>query len=68
MIKPGGSFLAIAVCLAAVGVVVLFVAHGWLWALGLVLVALAGPPAVVGIGLIAVAGVSSWAARQKPFA
>lgn len=68
MMRPAPPFLLIAALLAAVGVLLLIVASGWLWALGIVLVVLAGPPAVVGVGLLAVGGVSRWAARDKPFA
>jgi hypothetical protein len=32
------------------------------------LIALAGPPAVVGITLLALAAVSRWAAQRHPFA
>jgi hypothetical protein len=68
MMRPAPPFLLIAALLAAVGVVLLIVASGWLWAVGIVLVVLAGPPAVVGGSLLGVGGVSRWAARDKPFA
>ncbi len=68
MARPSLPFLAIALGLAVVGVVLLIVGSSWVWALGLVLVVLAGIPAVVGLGLLAVAAVSRWAARDRPFA
>ena len=68
MMQPAPPFLLIAAVLAVAGIVLLIVASGWLWAVGIVLVVLAGPPAVVGVSLLAVGGVSRWAARDKPFA
>ena len=65
---PSGPFLLIAVLLAVVGVVLVIVGSSGLLALGIVLIALAGPPAVVGITLLAAAAVSRWAAHRHPFA
>jgi len=47
--RPAPPFLALACCLAVVGIILLSVASGWGWALGIVLVALAGPPAAIGV-------------------
>jgi hypothetical protein len=66
--RPAGPFLLIATSLAVVGVVLLIVGHSWVWALGIVLVVLAGLPAVVGIALLGAAAVARWAARRQPFA
>ena len=66
--RPAGPFLAIAAVLVIVGVILLIVASGWAWALGIVLIVLALPLATVGGGLLSAAGVSRWAARRKPFA
>jgi hypothetical protein len=65
---PSGPFLLIALLLAVVGVVLVIVGSSGLLALGIVLIVLAGPPAVVGISLLAAAAVSRWAARRHPFA
>ncbi len=66
--KPSLPFLAIALALVIVGVVLMLVGSSWVTAVGLVLVVLAGIPAVVGIGLLSAAAVSRWAARERPFA
>ena len=68
LMRPAPPFLALACCLAVVGIILLIVASGWGWALGIVLVALAGPPAAIGAALAAASAVTRWAARDKPFA
>jgi uncharacterized membrane protein YdbT with pleckstrin-like domain len=68
LMRPAPPFLLIASALAVVGIVLLILTSGWAWALGIVLVALAGPPAVIGTGLLAAGAVTRWAARDKPFA
>jgi hypothetical protein len=65
---PSGPFLLIAVILAIVGVVLVLIGGSGILALGIVLIVLAGLPAVVGLSLLAVAGVSRWAAGRHPFA
>jgi hypothetical protein len=68
LIRPAWPFLALAAVLAIIGIVLVVSAGGWAQALGIVLIALAGPPAAVGGGLLTTGGVSRWAARRKPFA
>lgn len=68
LMRPAPPFLALACGLAVVGIILLIVASGWGWALGIVLVALAGPPAAIGITLAGAGAVTRWAARDKPFA
>ncbi len=68
LMRPAPRFLVIASALAVVGIVLLVLTSGWAWALGIVLVALAGVPAAVGAGLLAAGAVARWAARDKPFA
>jgi uncharacterized membrane protein YdbT with pleckstrin-like domain len=68
LMRPAPPFLALAAVLAVAGIVLIIVASGWAWALGIVLVALAGPPTVIGITLAVAGGVTRWAARDKPFA
>ena len=66
--RPAPPFLVAASALGVVGIVLLVLTSGWAWALGIVLVALAGVPAVVGAGLLGAGAVARWAARGKPFA
>jgi hypothetical protein len=66
--RPAPGFLLIALCLVVTGALLLIITSGWAWALGLVLVALAGPPAVIGFGLLIAGAVTRWAAREEPFA
>jgi len=66
--RPAPPFLGVAAVLAIIGIVLIIAAGGWAWALGIVLVALAGPPAVIGITLAATGVVTRWAARDRPFA
>jgi hypothetical protein len=66
--RPSLPFLLGAVGLAVVGVVLIIVGSSGVRALGIVLAALAGIPAVVGLALLIVAAVSRWAARDRPFA
>lgn len=68
LMRPAPPFLALAAVLAVAGIVLIILAGGWAWALGIVLVVLAGPPAAIGIALAVVGGVARWAARGKPFA
>lgn len=68
LMRPAPPFLLIASGLAVVGIILLILTSGWAWALGLVLVVLAGLPAVVGISLLAAGAVTRWAARDRPFA
>jgi hypothetical protein len=66
--RPGWPLVALAAILAIVGVVLLIVASGVVWVLGIILIAFAGPPAVVGLALLGSAAVSRWAARRRSFA
>jgi membrane protein implicated in regulation of membrane protease activity len=65
---PAGPFLIVAVALAVPGFVLLVLGDSWVSALGIVMAALAGPPAVVGLSLLAIAAVARWTARRRPFA
>jgi hypothetical protein len=66
--RPSLRFLLIALVPAALGVVLMIIGSSWVWAVGIVLVVLAGPPGVVGIALLGAATVARWAARDRPFA
>lgn len=68
MAGPAPWFLAVAVTLAAAGVVLLVLGHSWVFALGVTLAVLSGPPAVVGLALLASAAVARWSARHRPYA
>jgi hypothetical protein len=50
------------------GIVLMILAHGWAFALGLALTALALTRAVVGVGLLLSSGVARRTARRRPFA
>lgn len=65
---PVSRFLLIALALAVPGLVLVILGSSWVFAIGIVLVALAGPPAVVGVALLVSSAVSRWAARRRPFA
>ncbi len=68
MALPAGRFALIALALAIPGAVLLVLGSGWVWAVGIALLALAIPPATVGIGLLGSAFVTRWASRDRPFA
>jgi MFS family permease len=68
LMRPAPPFLLLASCLAVVGIVLLIFTSGWAWALGIVLIALAGPPAAIGIALATAGAITRWAAHSKPFA
>lgn len=65
---PGSRFMLIAALMAAPGVVLIVLGSGWVWALGIALVALALAPTAVALGLLGSAGVARWASRERPFA
>jgi hypothetical protein len=50
--RPGWWWLLLAAVLAIPGIVLIVFANGWAFAIGIVLVALASPPAAVGLGLL----------------
>ncbi|HEY2258264.1 MAG TPA: hypothetical protein VGH45_01050 [Solirubrobacteraceae bacterium] len=66
--KPAPGFLLAAAALLVLGIVLLLIGSGGVWAVGIVLVFLAGIPLVVGVSLLGVGAVSRWAARRRPFA
>ena len=65
---PGGRFAAIGLIPLIAGLLLLFLASGWPWALGIVLIALSLPIIAVGLSLLVGSGVAGWAARRWPFA
>jgi uncharacterized membrane protein len=66
--RPAWWFFALAALLAVPGTLLIVLAHSWALALGAILLALAGPPALVGAGLLVSSVVSRWAARHRSFA
>ena len=66
--RPARWFLSLAVLLAVSGILLIVFTGGWAQAVGIVLVALSGPPCVVAVGLLLSSLVARWSARQRPFA
>lgn len=66
--RPGRWLILLAVLLAAPGLLLLVVGSGATHGVGIVLVSLAGAPALVGLGLLLANAVAWWSARDKPFA
>lgn len=66
--RPSWWFLALAALLAIPGILLVAFTSSWALALGIVLLALSGPPAVIGLGLLISSVVSRWAARHRSFA
>lgn len=66
--RPGQWLILLAVLLAAPGLLLLVVGSGPTHGVGIVLVSLAGAPALVGLGLLLANAVAWWSARDKPFA
>ena len=61
-------FVAIAVILAVPGIVLVVFTDAWAMAIGIVILAIAGGPAVVGVGLLVSSRVAQWSARHGSFA
>ena len=68
MAAPGRWFTAIGLCPLIAGLLLFFLASGWPWILGIVLIALSLPILAVGFSLLVGGGVAGWAARRWPFA
>ena len=66
--KPSVVFGLVAIALVVLGVVLLVAGNSWVPAVGIVLIALAGLPAVIGFGRLSYAAMSYRAARRRPFA
>jgi fatty acid desaturase len=65
---PGAWFTVIGLIPLAAGLLLFFLANGWPWVLGIVLLALSAPILGVGFSLLMGSGVAGWAARRWPFA
>lgn len=65
---PGAWFTGIGVVPVVVGVLLVVLASGWPWVLGIVLIALSLPLIAIGFSLLLGSGVAGWASRRWPFA
>ena len=65
---PAPGFLATAVALALPGLLMVIFGRSWVFAIGIALVALSVPVALVGGALLGSSVVARWAARHRPFA
>jgi hypothetical protein len=68
MAAPGRWFTGMGLCPLIAGLLLVFLASGWAWVLGIVLIALSLPLLALGGGLLVSSGVAGWAARRWPFA
>jgi len=66
--RPGWWFVVLSAVLAVPGVVLVAFTHSWALALGVVILALAVGPALVGVALLLSSLVARWSARHKSFA
>ena len=66
--RPAGWFLFVAALIAVPGIVLILFTGGWAQAVGIVLVALSGPPCIVAVGLLLSSLVARWSARHRSFA
>jgi hypothetical protein len=65
---PGEWFTGIGLVPLTAGLLLFFLATGWAWVLGIVLIALSAPILGIGFSLLLGSGVAGWAARRWPFA
>ena len=65
---PAPWFVSVGALTALTGGALALFTGGWAWAVGLVLLALSGPPLVVGAALLLSSMVAHWSARHRPFA
>jgi hypothetical protein len=65
---PGLWFTAIGIVPLVAGVLLVVLASGWAWTLGIVLIVLSLPIHGVGFALLLGGGVAEWASRRWPFA
>lgn len=64
----GGRFLLLGIILAVPGIVLIILGSGWVFALGLALLALGLVPGAVAVALLLSGAVARWTARERPFA
>jgi len=67
-VTPAAGFLMIGVTILVPGLLLVILAHSWVFALGIVLVAISLPFDAVGVVGLGAAAVARWAARHKSFA
>lgn len=68
MIAPAVRLIAIGALLAAAGIVLILIGHGWSIGVGIALILLGSVPGTVGFGLLTGGGIARWAARHRLFA
>ncbi|MFZ0091903.1 MAG: hypothetical protein WAL63_20540 [Solirubrobacteraceae bacterium] len=68
MAVPATRFALVSGILAVPGAVLLLLGSGWVWAVGIALLALAIPPLTIAVGLLGSAFVTRWTSRNRPFA
>lgn len=68
MIGPGVRLIAVGALLAAAGIVLIVIGHGWSIGVGIALLLLASVPGTIGFGLLTGGAVARWAARHRLFA
>jgi uncharacterized membrane protein len=61
-------FLLLGIILVVPGIVMIILGSGWVFALGLALLALGLVPGAVAIALLLAGVVARWTARERPFA
>lgn len=65
--RPGWRFLLVAALIAVAGIVLVAFTERW-QTIGVILLALAGPPGVVGLGLLLSSLITRWSARHRSYA
>lgn len=65
---PGTWFAGIGLVPLIAGVLLVLLASGWAWVLGIVLIVISLPLIAIGFSLLAGGGVAGWASRRWPFA
>jgi Flp pilus assembly protein TadB len=68
LVRPGIRFFVLSIICAIPGVVLVVWGHSLVMAIGIVILALAGGPAVIGTGLLLSGAVARWSARHRSFA
>ena len=64
----GVRFLVLCAVLMVPGILMIILGSGWVFALGLALIALGLVPGAVATGLVSTGVVARWTARHRPFA
>jgi hypothetical protein len=68
LVTPAVGFLMIGLTVLVPGLLLVLLGHGWVFTLGIVLMAISSPFDIVGVAGLGSAVVAHWAARRKSFA